>query len=216
MTTIKTKTLERIEQQLDTMDDGSLRRHCLQCARDFKTSWIELGRALYAVSKNKAYRDWGFNTFEGYAAKEVGIRRQTALKLIRSYMFLEKEESWYLEQKEDPERPARQEPGFEAVDVLRQAKNKKEISKPEYDKLRTAVFDDGKDHREVKKDLTQIIRSREEVDPEEEREKRRATVIKRFVSNLRSAKMEMETLKLVPNNLLKEAEALISKFEEVL
>jgi len=104
-----TKALDRIESQLETLDDNSLRHHCLTCAKEFKTSWIELGRALYAVSKNKSYRDWGFNSFEGYAAKEIGVRKQTAMKLIKSYMFLEKEEAWYLEhQKEDTGRPAAQ------------------------------------------------------------------------------------------------------------
>lgn len=47
----KTKSLQGIEQRMESLDRDSLRYHVLESARNFKTSWIELGRALYSVRK---------------------------------------------------------------------------------------------------------------------------------------------------------------------
>ncbi|MBN1492608.1 MAG: hypothetical protein JW938_00525 [Candidatus Omnitrophica bacterium] len=213
MSLTKTKSLEKIERKLEDMHEETLRKHLLQCAKNFKTSWIELAQALHVAWKDKMYRDWGYNTFEGYTAKEIGIKKQTALKLLRSYMFLEKQETWYLTQKDGEATAEEKIPDYEAVDVLRLAKENKKVDPHEYEQLKKAVFEDGKDHREVKKDLTGLIRQREEIDPEEERRKSRLRVLRRFVGTLRSAKVEMETLKLVPKKLIDQAQDVIDKIE---
>ncbi len=213
MTSTKTSALENIEQKLENMHEETLRKHLLQCAKNFKTSWIELARALHVAWKDKAYREWGFTTFEGYTSKEIGIKKQTALKLLRSYMFLENQETWYLQNKDAAATAEEKIPDYQAVDVLRQAKENKRLGERDYARLKKAVFDDGKDYREVKKDLTALIREREEVDPEEAKKESRIRVLRRFVSNLKSAKTEMETLKLVPQKLIEQAQDVIDKIE---
>jgi hypothetical protein len=213
MGTAKESSLEKIDRKLEDMHEETLRKHLLQCAKNFKTSWIELARALHVAWKDKAYRDWGFTTFEGYTTKEIGIKKQTALKLLRSYMFLENQETWYLENKDAAATAEEKIPDYQAVDVLRQAKENKKVPPRDYERLKKAVFDDGKDYREVKKDLTALMRQREEIDPEEERKESRVRVLRRFVSNLRSAKAEMETLKLVPQKLIDQAQDVIDKIE---
>ena len=75
--TTRTKSIERLEQKMEDMDRDSLRYHILENAKMFKTSWIELGQALYSVWKNKMYRDWGYMTFDAYTSKEIGIKKQT-------------------------------------------------------------------------------------------------------------------------------------------
>ncbi|MFH1381247.1 MAG: hypothetical protein ABIH57_03655, partial [Candidatus Omnitrophota bacterium] len=84
MTEIKTKAIERIETKMENMDGDSVRYLVLNSAKAFKKSWITLGQALYTVWKDKLYKNWGYNTFEAYTTKETGIRKQTALKLLRS------------------------------------------------------------------------------------------------------------------------------------
>ena len=73
------------------LDPQSFRYSVLEAARGFKSSWIDLGQLLYSVSKDKKYKDWGFLTFEAYCEKEVGIKQATAMKMLKSYYFLEKE-----------------------------------------------------------------------------------------------------------------------------
>ncbi len=216
MNAIKTKSLENIEQKMENMDEHSLRYQILQNAKSFKSSWIELGRALYTVSKDKLYREWGYSSFEIYTAKEIGIRKQTAMKLLRSYYFLEKEEPAYLKKDYLEQANASGIPSYETVDVLRLAKNRKTLDEDDYTALKKEIFEKGKDARQIKKDLTSMIRQREELEPEGCREKRKTAIVRRFLSVLKSLRQELEISKLVSAALIKDAASLISKLEEEL
>lgn len=213
MNAIKHKSLENIEQKMRDIDEHSLRYQVLQNAKNFKSSWIELGRALYTVSKDKLYKEWGYGSFEIYTAKEIGIRKQTAMKLLRSYYFLEKEEPVYLQKDYINQAGAALIPSYEAVDLLRLAKNKKSLGEEDYAALKKDVFEKGKDSREIKKGLTSIIRERQEFEPEEARKKRKTAAVRRFLGVLRALKQELEISKLVPSEIIKEASSLISKLE---
>src|SRR3989338_6044779 len=192
----KTKALKDIDRKMDNLDPGSLRYQALESAKHFKTSWVELGRALYSVWKDKYYKEWGCVKFDSYAAREIGIRRQTAAKLLRSYYFLEKEEPDYLKEEFRESRDAAAVPSYEAIDVLRQAKNKEGLDKEDYANLKKEIFDSGKDAGEARRDLTSLIRQRREQDPGEAQEKRRLATVRRLLSTLKALKNEAELLKL--------------------
>lgn len=209
----KTKSIERLEQKIMEMDENTLRRHILESAKNFKTSWIELGRALYSVWRDKLYKEWGYSTFDAYVAKEIGIRKQTGMKLLRSYYFLEKEEPDYLRSDYVRETEAANVPGYESIDVLRQAKQKKGLDFGDYQQIKKEIFEKGKDAREVKKDLTALIRQRKELDPEEAHQEKRLSVLKRFLGILKTVRREMETARLGSGALIKEADSLIKKIE---
>ena len=57
MAEIKTKTLENIERLMENTNSDAVRYRVLQSAKNFKTSWIELGQSLYTVWKDKLYRE---------------------------------------------------------------------------------------------------------------------------------------------------------------
>ncbi|MDD5166642.1 MAG: hypothetical protein PHQ57_04575 [Candidatus Omnitrophica bacterium] len=213
MDNTKTRSLRNIEEKMKGMDEGSLRFHVLESAKNFKTSWVELGRSLYSVWRDKLYKEWGFNNFDTYASREIGIRKQTAMKLLRSYSFLEREEPGYLKENLAESADVASLPGYESIDVLRLAKNKKTLSDGDYVHLKKEIFEKGKDVREVKRDLTALMRQREELDPEEAREKRKLSTVKRFLSALKSLKNEIESSKLLPAPLIREVQNLISKLE---
>lgn len=198
---------------MENIDNDSFRDHALKCAKNFKTSWVDLGRALYAVWKDKHYKSWGFSTFDAYTSKEVNIRKATALKLLRSYFFLEKEEPQYLKEEYLDESDAASVPSYESIDVLRLAKNKKELGAADYNDLKKNVFGKGKDVREIKKDLTALMRQREELSPEEAREKRTESNLKRLLSTLKSLKNEIEVSRILPQSTLREINSLIDKIE---
>jgi hypothetical protein len=196
-----------------SLEEGSLRYHVLESAKNFKSSWIELGRSLYSVYKDKLFKVWGFSTFDAYTLKEIGIKKPTAMKLLRSYYFLEKEEPAYLKKDYTESADAAKLPSYEAIDLLRKAKEKKSLDEEDYSKLKQNVLDDGKDTQQIKKDLTALIREREEVEPEEAYRKKRVATLKRFLGNLKSLKQEAEISKLLPVALIKEAAELIKKIE---
>jgi hypothetical protein len=213
MDTVKTKTLEKIEHKMEAMDKDSLRYKILESAKNFKTSWIELGRALYSVWKDKLYKEWGYANFDSYTSREIGIRKPTALKLLRSYYFLEREEPQYLKSDYAESAKPASLPSYESINVLRLAKNKKSLDEGDYDNLKKSIFEKGKDAAELKKDLTNLIRQRQELEPEEAREKKKIAQVRRLIGMLKTLKSEIEFSKNLPQPLIRDLDNLIDKLE---
>ena len=91
----------------------AFRDEVLQAARAFKASWTGLARVLTRVRDQALWRSWGFSSFEVYCSKELRIRKATALKLTRSWTFLERHERGWRPDSADA-KPA---PAFEVVEV---------------------------------------------------------------------------------------------------
>ena len=212
MDTTRTKSIKNLEEKMEGASGDALRCQVLKSAKDFKTSWIGLGQTLYTVWKDKSYKGWGYNSFDAYTSKEIGIRKQTALKLLRSYFFLEKEEPLYLKKDYDGKSVASA-PSYESIDVLRLAGNKKEIDKSDYEQMKRNVLEKGKDGREVKKDLTALIKQRQELLPEEAWQKKRLGLLRRFLSLLKSIREEIRLAKILPVQIVKDVDKLIAKLE---
>lgn len=207
------KAIERIEERQASLEPGSLRYEALEAAKRFKTSWVELGRMMWTVYKDKKYREWGYLSFEAYCAKEVGIREATAKKLLHSYFFLEKEEPTILKQlTEDP--PA-QLPNVDSVNMLRLLNQKQGAVSPEgYQKVRSYVLEKGKEAPEVRREVRSLMEA--QVDPAEARESRRSSSIRRMIGTLKGMSQEFSAGKLIPGKLLTEIDSLIKKLEELL
>ena len=193
-----------------------LRSKIRQHSKNFKTSWVNLGQALYSVWNDKLFYAWGFDKFEYYVEQEVGLPKQLSLKLLKSYSFLEQEEPDYLKRGFHEARDASQVPGYEAVNVLRLAKQNKDLLKDDYLKLKRDVFEKGKNASTVRQDLTAILRERKPIDPEEERDKRSEAAVRKLVQALNSFDMDMAVLKLMPDDIVKEAKELMAKLEKQL
>ncbi|MBP6343436.1 MAG: hypothetical protein KA403_05850 [Candidatus Omnitrophica bacterium] len=207
------ETTQTMKKKYENMTADALRQEILVHAKGFKTSWILLGQALYQVWRDKLYHGWGFEEFEHYTAQELGMKKQTAMKLLKTYFFVEQEEPAYLKEEYRESREVTVVPGHEALDVLRLARQKKEVTRDDYATLRKNVFEKGKHEGIVRKELTAMIKERKEVDPDEEREKRSEASVKRVLTALRAFKKDMETLKLLPEEIINEADFLIKKLE---
>jgi hypothetical protein len=128
--------VSRLDARIGELPEGSLRRKVMESARRFKASWVELGRMLAQVRREEAWREWGFDGFEDYCAKELFLRRATAEKLALSYGFLERHE---------PElaraRDARSVPPFEVIEVLSRAEAAGRMDREAWKEMRAAVID---------------------------------------------------------------------------
>ena len=209
----KRKSITQIEEKMAGIEKDSLRYQILESAKQFKSSWVELGRALYSVWRDKHYKEWGFGTLEAYTAKEIGIRKNTAMKLLKSYYFLEKEEPHYLSRDFAESASAANIPSYESVDLLRLAKNKKSLDNDDYAHIKKEIFEEGKDTIAVKKDLTALIRQRQEFEPEEAQRKKKEATVRRLYGTLRSLQKEAQLLKLLPAPLLKDMGELLQRIE---
>lgn len=147
----KTSGARHIEQLMQQLPQDSERYRVLASARQFKSSWVELGEWLARVCHSNRFAEWGYTTFEDYCSKEIRIRKKTAEKLLLAYRFLERKEPGLLERKEG--RPL---PDYRSVDLLRQADEEKPFSAAEYGELRAAVIEQERSHPMVARQFRDI------------------------------------------------------------
>lgn len=190
-----------------------IRDMVIESARNFKTSWVQLGQVLYSVWRDKLYCDWGFESFELYVGKEVGLQKKTAVKLLRNYFFLEKEEPKFIQQDNIQESAPNAVPNHDAVNVLRLAKARKELAPADYKQLKSDALENFKDASLLKKDLTAYIKRAEQESPEEARRKERVKMLKKYVNSLKNLKRDAELLKIVPEECLETTNKLIQQME---
>ena len=213
MTLPKTKAISQIEEKMGEIDEESLRYQTLQSARRFKTSWIELGQYLQTVWRDKHYKNWGYTSFESYCNKEIAIKQSTALKLLRSYYFLEREEPSFLKTKLADSDNVVKLPSCDSVDILRLAKDKKGLNEKDYKTLRYRVMDEAEEPKEVRSELRSILESYPEAHSEDEKKRKQQATVKRFLGTLKNLRKEIEGSGLLSKKLTMEIDQLIVKIE---
>jgi hypothetical protein len=198
------------------MANDELRIKAVEVAKKHKASWIELGQYLFSIYKNKLYKEWGYQQFETYCQKELNIRNTTASKLIRSYSFLEKEEPRIVKPDFTEEQTPRKIPDYEAVNLLRLAKNNKNIPTNEFAELRNDVLNEGKEPKEVRATVKKILETHAPKETPEMKDQKRGSILRRLIGFLNSAKTQLEEEDLVPDYLLKQIDTLTQKLEDQL
>jgi hypothetical protein len=197
------------------ISQDELRQKVLDVARKHKASWIELGQYLYTIQKNKMYKYWGYLAFDAYCSKELGIRQNTAIKMLRSYQYLEREEPETIRvQESGEETAARRIPSFEAVNLLRLARKNKFLTDKDVTKIREDVMAGTKEPKEVRAQVRRLISERDERDPREVRKIRRNQAIRRLISTLSNTGKELENEHLLPSYILKQISDLTHKLED--
>lgn len=210
----KTKSLRQIEGRMQETDPASLRYRVLDCARRFKTSWIELGQSLVAVQRDKRFREWGYLTFEAYCAKEIGIQQATAMKLLRSYSFLEREEPAYLKKQLSDDAAPPRIPSVDSVNALRLVKSNERIPEREYERLRDDVLETAKEDTDVKKKVRYLLKTHPNPNARtpDDTETREA-LLKRLSTQLKTARTELGRLE-TPKKLLDRFDALVDAIDD--
>lgn len=198
------------------MSNEDLRVETVEIAKKHKASWIQLGQHLFSIYKNKLYKEWGYQAFETYCQKELSIREATASKLIKSYSFLEKEEPRIVKPDYTDGETPKKIPDYEAVNVLRLAKQNKNIPTNEFAELRNDVLNEGKEVKEVRAQVKKILETHAPKDGPEMKEQKRGSILRRLIGFLNSAKTQLEEEDLAPDYLLKQIDALTQKLEDQL
>ena len=215
---MESKAIQRLEEKMSGLEPGSLRHQTLEAAKRFKASWIELGRMLWTVYREKKFREWGYLTFEAYCAKEVGIRAPTAKKLLHSYYFLEKEEPSTLKRltaSDSGPAPA-QVPSADSVNLLRLLKNRREVPAEDYQRVRSYVLEKAKEPQEVRREVQSLLQENTNADPEQVEEARTRSAVRRMIGTLKALRQQLSGGELVPKKILAEVDGLARKLEELL
>ena len=194
------------------MSPDSFRYKVLDAARGFKSSWIELGQYLYTVYKDKLFKDWGYLAFETYCSKEIGIRQNTALKLLRSYHFLEREEPAFVKREFLNDKGPNEIPGLESVNALRLAKDGGRITERDYRELKADILESPKEESAVKKKIRTYVLKNAFQKPEDKEASKTAS-LKKLLVYLRGSRHEISALE-APRKLIQQMDVLIDLLED--
>jgi hypothetical protein len=190
--------------------DG-FRQTVLTAARRFKSTWVELGKLLVQVRDQASFEAWGYPSFEAYCLGELRIRRQTALKLTRSFSFLDRHEPEAARESARESSSSGQPaapPPFEVVEVLAQAEERGQLSAQEHKSIRDSIWSDERPASELRRELTERFGGPEpKASPEAE--------LKRLWSLAKRLHTELAANKKVPRAVVERAEAVAGDLEEL-
>ncbi len=185
---------------------GTFRHTVLTAAMRFKSTWAELGKLLVQVRDEAKFEEWGYPSFESYCLKELHIKKQTALKLTRSFSFLTKHEpEEELSAQEFPQRA----PAFEVIEVLADAEERGQLSPTEYKSLRDSIWSPEKSPTELKKEFAERFpRPPPEPPPESAQVRKLAQMARKLASELSGSRR-------IPNAVAERAAALAEDLEDI-
>jgi hypothetical protein len=186
------------------VSEEAFRHTVLVAANRFKATWFELGKLLIKVRDDALFEPWGYETFEDYCWKELRVRRNTALKLTRSFAFLSKYEPKAVQNEEVADRA----PPLEVVEVLAGADERGQISADEYRSIRDSIWEEEKPTPELRRELLQRF-PRPEVTVTYE------TQLRRFAQNAKKLAADLRSNRRVPRAIVDRAAALAEDLEEL-
>jgi len=152
--------INRIDQRLAELDPDEPRAKILLALRQFRSSWIELGRLLSQIAYDGDYKDWGYDDFEMYCAKELGLKRPTVQKLILSYNYMKKHEPKRLEAWEVDSSATL--PDYQTVDMLNRMRTRADVDDDDVESLHRRAFEGEEDETSLRKEIRRTLLPRSE------------------------------------------------------
>lgn len=151
-----TTSMQKIDSHLANLPPDSLRYQVLAATKQFRGSWVELGRLLNDMVYGGDYHEAGYDDFETYCARELGLKKPTVQKLLASYNYMKKYEHKRLEDAE--EGGASDAPDYETVALLDRVRRKDDQPMERIDELHQRAFANGGENEAVKAELRGMLR----------------------------------------------------------
>lgn len=153
-------SVKTIDAKLNRLEPGSLRHQVMSALRQFRASWVDLGRLLNEVVYGGDYKEWGYDDFEVYCARELGLKKPTVQKLMISYNYMKKYEATRLHDFEDSGdgETARAMPDFQTVELLDRVRRKEEVPQERMEELHRRAFAGEAEEPEIRRELRHALR----------------------------------------------------------
>jgi hypothetical protein len=146
--------VRKVEAKMANLPPDSQRYKVMAALRQFRASWVELGRLLNDVVYGGDYKDWGYDDFEVYCARELGLKKPTVQKLLVSYNYIKKYESKRLcDYEETREAGGAAIPDFQTVELLDRVRRRDEMPADQIDDLHRRAFDGEGGEPEFRREL---------------------------------------------------------------
>jgi hypothetical protein len=202
---IKTKVdAELADAELAHQNDPE-RAELIARARRFKASWLELAEALTHVRKHDTWKNWGFESFEQYASRELKLRQETVDKLTGSYAFLQRRAPAVLKR----DGVIDSIPSYQAVDFLRRAEEQDGAPEEAVVAIRKKVLDEGVPLPSVSREYKDVVFPIDE----DTRDKRDKTALRHAAHKLKDA---LASTRAVPKHLASDVTAKLDELLEAI
>ncbi len=206
-------TLKKIDNKLEQLSPDGVRYKLLVALRMFRSSWVELGRLLTEVAYGGDYKDWGYDDFEIYSARELGLKKPTVNKLMISYRYMQKKEPERLTSHEDWDGTGAppEVPDYQTVELLHKANENDNIDNEQKQRFHQLAFDEHAEEGILRKEIRDAIVTATDGNMSEERARSRELGdIKRTCYVLRK---KLADSRCVPMGLRERFEVLLSEIE---
>lgn len=159
-------SIAKIDKQLQELNPDSLRHKILVSLRKFRSSWVELGKLLTDVAYGGDYKEWGYEDFEIYCARELGLKKPTVKKLMVSYNYMKSYEPTRLAPgEEDVEQDTGYDvPDYQTVELLKKARDRDDLPEEQKEELHRMAFDSGSDETVLRKEIRDRLKPTSEED----------------------------------------------------
>jgi hypothetical protein len=195
----KTKGELVIEQIMQQLDPASPRYRVLTVARQFKSSWVELGEQLSLVRNAGEYSSWGYGSFDDYCREEVRIKRETAYKLTGAYNYLQKEEPAVLARS----REMQSIPDYRSIDMLRQAREDQQLNEEQFQLLRDTVIEKERSHPTVAKQFRELTGQTNSLTEEQ--------LLRQSLATVRRLEGQLQQLQALPQEILQSCSLILDE-----
>ncbi len=207
--------LGRIDKQLSDLEPGSLRHQVLSALRQFRASWVELGRLLTDVAYGGDYKEWGYDDFEVYCARELGLKKPTVKKLMVSFNYMKKYEPQRLDSLADEEETAPfSVPDYQTVELLHRARQREDLDETEKEELHQQAFSGEEEEGQLRKRLRSALRPGGEEDISAANGRRRGE-LDDILRTARLLRRKLAEAKSVPAGLKAKFEQLLVELEAI-
>ncbi len=208
-------TMKKIDARLDNLEAGSLRHQVLSALRQFRASWIELGRLLNEVVYGGDYKEWGYDDFEVYCARELGLKKPTVQKLMVSYNYMKKYEGKRLQdfEEDDSGQVATSIPDFQTVELLDKVRRREQIPEEEMGELHRRAFDGEDDEPELRKELRQCLRPVIDSEAAQEGSENRKRELNSILRIARELRRKVSMTNAIPGGLKERIERCLVELE---
>lgn len=213
-------TLSRLDKKLEDLSPESTRYKVIVAVRSFRSNWVELGKLLNDVAYGGDYKEWGYEEFEVYCARELGLKKATVQKLMVSYNYMKSYAPDRLEIR-DKDR-GYDVPDYQTVELLNQARNNshlKDTDKEDLHRRAFAPWEDGAGESEPVDEvaLRKEIRERTRGDSAavEAANQRRGNELGPLKTLARRLREKLAGAKAVPDGLKSRLEEVLCELEDL-
>ncbi|MDH5672000.1 MAG: hypothetical protein OEZ06_07600 [Myxococcales bacterium] len=160
--------LEALADQLERDGADPLRIEVVRRAQRFKRSWVELAQGLMQLREGRKFEAWGYGDLHDYCAQELAIKAATVDKLLLSLSTVQRHAPEVLQR----DGVSRAIPSVDAVDYFARAlgqdsedgveggdggERRLQVSGDLIDELRSAVFDEGQELRQLRQNFNPLL-----------------------------------------------------------